>query len=239
MAAFGYLGHLGLDGAGPEERMTRAGGADMVLENASCFTDGHSRAVEVDARIDAAEVARTESMFFHETPPNDGHRRNILTPWHTKVAIGIAQPRRTAQEIAAPCFTQEFVDDYGTYAPLPAKAHVGDRIRVEGTLRAPAVPAAVGLARVDFPKALTADKINALPRAYPIPAPYELFWTPSFATRIPLKVSGEGFSIELPLDDHRKPGVYEVSVWAKVPGTTEYTIVSLRTIRVAPHPNDP
>src|SRR2546421_282216 len=39
MAANGYLGHWGLDGSVPEQRMTRAGGEDLVLENASCFTD--------------------------------------------------------------------------------------------------------------------------------------------------------------------------------------------------------
>jgi hypothetical protein len=239
MAAFGYLGHVGLDGSVPEQRMTRAGGADMVLENASCFTDEQSRAVDVDPRIEPADLARTESMFFHETPPNDGHRRNILKPWHTKVAIGIAQPRRTPVEIPAPCITQEFVDDYGTFAVLPASAKVGDTIRIEGTLRAPATPAGVGLARVDFPKPLSAHELNARPHAYPIPAPYEMFWTPGFQTRIPLRVQGEHFAIELALDDHHKPGMYEVSVWAKVPGTSEHTIVSLRTIKVDRRDNGP
>jgi hypothetical protein len=232
MATFGYLGHLGLDGSVPEERMTRAGGAAMVLENASCFTDEHSRSVDPDPRIDPADVARTESMFFHETPPNDGHRRNILKAIHTKVAIGIAQPRRTPTEIPAPCFTQEFVDDFAELTPLPVKAIVGDRVKIEGVVRAPAVAAGVGLARVDFPKRLTAHEVNTRPRAYPIPAPYEMFWTPGFQTRIPLVVKGEHFAIDLPLDDHHAPGMYEVSVWAKVPGASDYTIVSLRTIRV-------
>ncbi len=231
MAANGYLGHWGLDGSVPESRMTKAGGADLVLENASCFTDEQHRSIDTHAPIDPKEIAHTESMFFHEQPPNDGHRKNILKPWHVRVAIGVAQPRATPTEIPVPCVAQEFLDDYGTYAPLPATAHVGDRIRVEGSLRAPAKPVGVGLARVDYPEPLTPDDANAR-RTYPIPQPYQMYWTPGFVTPIPVVVRGEHFSIEVPLSDHGRPGVYEVSVWAKLPETSDFQIVSLRTIRV-------
>ncbi|HEX3344297.1 MAG TPA: CAP domain-containing protein, partial [Polyangiaceae bacterium] len=46
MATHGYLGHWGTDGSVPEQRYTEAGGADMVLENASCFTDEQPRALD-------------------------------------------------------------------------------------------------------------------------------------------------------------------------------------------------
>jgi len=76
----------------------------MVLENASCFTDAKHRPVDSYARIDPDQIEHTESMFFNEVPPNDGHRKNILKPWHTKVGIGIAQPRSTPMEIPVPAF---------------------------------------------------------------------------------------------------------------------------------------
>jgi hypothetical protein len=51
---------------------------------------------------------------------------------------------------------------------------------------------------------------------------------------IPLVVKGERFGIDLPLDDHGKPGLYELSIWAKLPDSPDFQIVSLRTIRVKP-----
>src|ERR1700730_847668 len=74
MAKNGYLGHWGTDGSVPEQRFTNVGGPDMVLENASCFTDERTRALDREPRIDPKNVELTESMFFHEQPPHDGHR---------------------------------------------------------------------------------------------------------------------------------------------------------------------
>ncbi len=233
MAENGYLGHWGLDGSVPEQRLTEAGGADMVLENASCFVDQQHRSLDHQARFDPAQIEKTESMFFHEVPPNDGHRKNILKPWHTSVGIGIAQPRATPTEIPVPCITEEFLDSYGSYAVAPRDSRVGSRIRVEGKVHAPAKVAGVGLARVDAPRALTVGDANAR-RSYPVPAPYATYWPPGYVTPIPLVVKGDHFGIDVPLDDHGKPGLYELSIWAKLPGSPDFQIVSLRTIRVAP-----
>jgi hypothetical protein len=233
MAENGYLGHWGLDGSVPEQRLTEAGGADMVLENASCFVDEHHRNLDPRAKIDAAQIEKTESMFFHETPPNDGHRKNILKPWHTKVGLGIAQPRATPAEIPVPCVSEEFLDTYGAYGAVPRQAHVGDRLRVTGSVRAPAKVVGVGLARVDALAGLTTTEANAR-RSYPVPQPYATYWTPGFVTAIPLVVNGSKFAIDVPLDDHGKPGTYELSIWAKLPESNDFQIVSLRTIRVGP-----
>ena len=205
MAANGYLGHWGLDGSVPEERFTAAGGTDMVLENVSCFVDERTRALDPSPPIDPVQIERTEAMFFNEVPPNDGHRKNILKPWHKKVGIGIAQPRATPTEIPVPCVSQEFTDTYGNYSGTPKTAHLGDRLHVAGKVFAPAKPVGVGLARVDFPKAITAAAANTR-RSYPIPRPYEMFWTKGFETAIPVVVKGEDFSIDVPLGDHRSPG---------------------------------
>jgi uncharacterized protein YkwD len=233
MAASGYLGHWGLDGSVPEQRVTEAGGSDMDLENASCFVDERHRVLDHEARIDSAQVEKTESMFFHETPPNDGHRKNILKPWHTKVGLGIAQPRATPTEIPVPCISEEFLDTYGSYAPVPRQAHVGERIHVAGSVQPPAKVVGIGLARVDAPRPLTPTDANAR-RSYPVPPPYATYWTAGFVTPIPLVVTGQRFAIDVPLDDHGKPGLYELSIWAKLPQSNDFQIVSLRTIRVLP-----
>ncbi len=230
MAKNGYLGHWGTDGSVPEQRFTEAGGRDMVMENASCFTDEAKRALDPDARIDAANVEQTEDMFFHEQPPHDGHRKNILKPWHLSVGIGIAQPATTPREIPVPCIVQEFVDSYGTYGPLPSSVHVGSAVHIEGTVAPPATFAGVGLARIDSPKPLGIAELNRR-RSYPIPKPYQMYWPPGYQTPIPVRVAGGRFSVDLPVSDGGQPGMYEVSVWASLPGSAELVMVSLRTMR--------
>jgi uncharacterized protein YkwD len=228
MAKNAYLGHWGTDGSVPEQRFTEAGGSDMVMENASCFTDEKKRELDAAPGIDPKNVEQTEDMFFHEVPPHDGHRKNILKAWHKSVGIGVAQPVATPTEIPVPCFSQEFVDDYGTYAPLPPRVRVGDTLHVEGTIASPATFAGVGLARVDAPKPVPVPELNKR-RSYPVPTPYQMYWPPGFQTPIPVKVSGAHFSIDVPVSDGGKAGLYELSVWATVPGTADLTMVGLRT----------
>jgi uncharacterized protein YkwD len=229
MAKNGYLGHWGTDGSVPEQRFSDAGGTDMVLENASCFTDEKMRALDKTPRIDPKNVELAEDMFFHETPPHDGHRRNILKPWHKRVGIGVAQPLATPMEVPAPCFAQEFVDPYGTYAPAPRKVRIGDILHVEGTIAAPATFAGVGLARTEGPKPLPVGELNRR-RSYPVPTPYQMYWPPAYQTPIPVKVIGKNFNIDIPVSDAGKGGLYELSVWASIPGADDLVMVSLRTM---------
>lgn len=231
MARLGYLGHWGSDGSVPEQRHTEAGGADMVLENALCFTDERRRELDPNALIDPKEIERAQSLFFDEVPPNDGHRKNILKPAHTRVGIGIAQPKETATELPVPCVAQEFVDGYGTYAPIPSRAKVGATVRVEATLKNGATPTGVGVARVVSPKPIPASELNRR-RSYPVPKPYQVYWGPGFVTPIVAKIDGPKISIDVPLSDKGQPGLYEISVWGRLRGAKEHSIVGLRTIRV-------
>jgi len=231
MAKHGFLGHWGTDGSVPEQRLTEAGGADMVLENALCFTDEKRRALDPHPRIAVKDIERTESMFFDEEPPEDGHRRNILTPQHTKIGVGIALPLARPGEIPVPCVTQELVGAYGTYASLPRKAKLGDRVRVEGALDEEAKIVGVGVARAPVPRRLSVADANRR-RSYPVPAPYEMFWPRGFKSASPLEIVENGFHVDVPLSDHGRPGLYEITVWAKVPGAEGNVIVGLRTIDV-------
>jgi uncharacterized protein YkwD len=231
MAKHGYLGHWGTDGSVPEERMTRAGGSDFDMENALCFTDMKERTLDGKPMIEAAQIEKSESMFFNEVPPNDGHRQNILKPFHKRVGIGVSQPLSTATEIAVPCFSQEFIDPYGTYAPIPKATHVGATLHVSGEIHAPAKFAGVGMSRIEAPKPITVAELNTR-RSYPIPQPYQMYWPKGYKTPIVVAVDGNKFSIDVPVSDGGKPGLYEVSVWANVPGAADLVMVSLRTMLV-------
>jgi hypothetical protein len=231
MAAHGYTGHWSTDGSVPEQRYTEAGGTDMVLENASCFVDERSRAIDPAPRIDAKYVEEIERMFIGEKPPNDGHRRNILTARHTKVGVGIAQPKAVPGEIPSPCVSQEFVDGYGTYAAVPRQTRVGASLHVEGSVASPATFAGIGLARVAAPAPLGVAELNRH-RSYPVPPPYQSYWPAGYKTPIVVETQGAHFKVDVPVDDGGKPGMYEVSVWARVPSASELVMVSLRTIMV-------
>ncbi len=231
MAHLGYLGHWGTDGSVPEQRHSEAGGVDMVMENASCMTDLKVRVLDPAPKIDAKEVEDTESMFFNEPPGHDGHRQNILNAMHTRVGIGIAQPLATPTELPTACFSQEFVDAYGSYAPIAAKAKLGTTLHIEGTLTLPATPGGIGFARIDAPRPIPAASANTM-RSYQLPDAYQNYWPKGFETPIPITVEGQSFKADLPLGDHGKPGLYEVIVWAKMPGRESFTRVSIRTIFV-------
>jgi hypothetical protein len=227
MAAHGYTAHWGTDGSVPEQRYTGAGGTGMVQENAACLADAKDRKLDVAGPFTAAELERVEAAFMGEKPPADGHRRNILTPWHNRVGIGVAKPAG----VPLLCVAQEFVDHYGTYASLPATASAGASVHVAGEVVEPAVFGGVGVARIDAGNARSASDLNET-HSYPVPTPYITYFPKGFVTPIPVKVDGKSFAIDVPIDDGRRTGLYEVSIWATVPETKDLVMVSLRTIAV-------
>jgi uncharacterized protein YkwD len=227
MARHGYTAHWGTDGSVPEQRYTEAGGDHLAFENAACFFDGTRRDVVASPRFTAVELEKIEAAFMAETPPNDGHRQNILKPRHTKFGVGLALPSGLVQ----PCMSQEFVDAYGTYHGLPRRAHAGQNVVVQGELNGPVKFAAVGVARIERAKPLTVAHLNST-YTYAMPAPFVLYSPPGFKTPKPVKVDGNRFSIDVPLSENGQAGRYEVSVWATFPGSSTLSMVSLRVVDV-------
>ena len=154
MATHGFLGHWGTDGSVPEQRFTAAGGTDMVLENASCFTDEQ----RAQARSRSAHRSEEHREGRGHVLPRDASARRPSQE-HPEAVAQDGRHRRsrsrvaTPTEIPVPCIAQEFVDPYGTYMPAPRSARAGAMLHVGGTIAAPATFAGVGLARVDAPQA--------------------------------------------------------------------------------------
>lgn len=222
MATNGFTGHVGSDGSTPEQRYTEAGGTDFVQENAACLFDTVERSLERTPRFDANKLTALHELFMAEVPPNDGHRRNILNPLHNRVGIGLAQPTNVAQ----PCLTQEFVDDYGDYEPLPSE--VRQSLHVEGTLLPPLAFGGVGIGRTPLPEPPPRARLNG--KSYRIPAPDTLYFPAGFKTPKPVVVNGRQFSIDLDLGQRPTPGSYAVTIWAKKPGSSQLFLVSMRTL---------
>jgi uncharacterized protein YkwD len=227
MAAHGFTAHWGSDGSVPEQRYTEAGGSDMVQENVACLFDGVPRELDASPRYDPALLEQLQKMFMDEVPPNDGHRKNILKKSHHRVGIGLAQPATVNQ----PCLAQEFVDDFGDYGELPAEAKRNVTLHVDGEIRDVLRFGGVGVGRIDLPASKSAKELNAT-SIYRIPQPETLYFPPGFKTPKPVQVDGQKFSIDVGLGAKPGAGRYEVSVWAKEPGSNELFMVSLRTIMV-------
>jgi uncharacterized protein YkwD len=227
MAANGYTAHWGTDGSVPEARYTRVGGAQLMKENVACFFDGQHRDVDGGARFDPIDLEKIETAFMSEVPPNDGHKKNILGKWHNKVGIALAMPVGVPQ----PCMAQEFVDQYGEYASVPATAKVGETVTVAGEVQGPAKFAGVGIARIEPVRPLTVAHLNST-STYAIPKPFVLYFPRGYQTPKPVTVDGNRFTIDVPLTDHEQPGRYEISVWGAFPDDPALVMLSLRTIDV-------
>lgn len=227
MAKLGFTGHWGSDGSVPEVRYTQAGGEGFVMENAGCFGDAEARELEADPRFTRESLERVQATFMAEKPPADGHKRNILTAAHTSLGVGLAK----AKGVDVACMAQEFVQDYGRYDAIPRKAKVGDTVHIAGEVRSPATIAGVGLSRVDPGKPRKPEELLRM-GGYPIPAPFVTYFPKGFKTPKPLEVTGNRFSIDVPLSDQGRPGLYGVSVWATFPGSKELRMISLRTVSV-------
>ncbi len=72
----GWGSHTGSDGSTVKERMERAGYIPLRWSECWAYTRSPQRAME---------------MWMDETPPDDPHRRTILSPWLTEVGIGVVQ----------------------------------------------------------------------------------------------------------------------------------------------------
>jgi uncharacterized protein YkwD len=71
----GWCGHTGSDGSTMKERIIRAG-YDPVRWS-ECWAWSSS-------------PQKTVAMWMDETPPNDPHRRTLLSTWLTEVGVGVA-----------------------------------------------------------------------------------------------------------------------------------------------------
>ena len=106
-----FSSHWGIDGLKPYMRYTLAGGYQSNGENSRgsdyCIKaeDGYMEEGGITARVDEAMDGWMDSP---------GHRRNILTPQHQKVNIGIAYDRYNT------VMYQHFEGDYVEYDRIPS-----------------------------------------------------------------------------------------------------------------------
>jgi uncharacterized protein YkwD len=129
MAGQGYLSHWNLRGLLPYHRYHFAGGRDHVQENLSRMMVFSTQPNPISTAPEDVQgyLLNAHQRFMDETPPLDGHRKNVLDPSHTHVGIGLA--------VAGANFTmaEEFLKRYVELEPLPEVLPRGP-IHVRGTV---------------------------------------------------------------------------------------------------------
>ena len=83
-----YFGHWNLRGEKPYHRYAFAGGMHHVCENAALRWS--SVPMKKTYKNIRDFIINAHMEMYNEKPPNDGHRKNILNPWHTHVGLGFS-----------------------------------------------------------------------------------------------------------------------------------------------------
>lgn len=234
MVMNGYLSHWGLDGKKPYMRYTDCGGADEDSENAYLIGDtGIKLPLAAEQKFARKDLETIESSFMAEKPPDDGHRKNILEPSHNYVGLALALAKQ-GDEYAIGC-TQEFIDRYGVYDPLPKTVKHGDHISVSGTLNKGVKFDLIELSWEEAPHPMSIAELNKTYAYGSADKDLQSWWAKGVSVDPSATVSetdkGTNFQLDIPLSKPDwKPGMYSVYVWAYPPGTKESVIVSERTI---------
>ena len=80
-----FIGHWGSDGLKPYHRYSIAGGTHATEENVSA-ADGTWSNKAKDLKQDSAYL---HVRMYQEKPPNDGHRKNILSKTYVDVGVDV------------------------------------------------------------------------------------------------------------------------------------------------------
>ncbi|RTL40897.1 MAG: CAP domain-containing protein [Candidatus Melainabacteria bacterium] len=235
MAQKGYISHWDTSGKKPIQRYTEAGGSDHVSENL-CLVSTRVFSTEALAKqskpthlFSKDELNDLEKSFMTETPPNDGHRVQILTPEHNKVGFGLSF-FVNAQNDGHLAIAQEFLNAYGRYSKLPSSIVRGRVFQVSGTFSPGVNFYSLSIYREPMPKSISKADLNNGPRelAYSDNAIVTYFPTDKNVKTAMVK-GAQCFSVQITPDRDWQSGLYYVSVCAVKLKRNDVIEVSTRT----------
>ena len=101
-----YMGHWDSQGKKPYHRYALDGGDAHVSENASGVESTDFFKQDINEMISL--MKENHMLMYNERPPLDGHRLNILDPYHNQLGLGVAYDGSSF------CYYEEFINDYLT-----------------------------------------------------------------------------------------------------------------------------
>lgn len=244
MAVNGYLSHWTMDGRKPDQRYTDAGGRDAVAENAyaslegaAAESTGEPRKLELHSSqvFHRYELDNIEGDFFNEKPPNDGHRVNIIDPFHTNIGIGLSFASSFGAGVRTAC-AQEFVTKHADFGAIPNTVAAGQKFTVTGKLKPGVHIKSIDFRWEELPKPMTVAELNktssyGMPEKvvasyFPVPE------QPTAEIKVTPNAEGDQFSVEISVDKDWQPGLYYMCTWADVIPGKEEALISTRTFTV-------
>jgi hypothetical protein len=206
-----FLSHWGSDGRKPYHRYSFAGGTDALQENVSSAQN--IRSVTPDGVV--RDLYAMHLSMISEVPPNDGHRKTILSPPLTHVGFGIAMQGHNLR------LDELYLSRYVELEPIPRQVKPKATVTMRGRILNPQhvlTGADVFFEPLPSPpdiEWLRQARSYGLPRVYEpmlprLPAPY--FYPDGSTGSIELKSSGR-FQARVSLS--RKPGINTIVVWLK------------------------
>lgn len=96
-----YFSHWNLAGEKPYHRWGKLNQKSHISENTYTF----QQSSDIRQSQILSLMARGESLFINEKAPYDGHKKNILKPYHTSVGLGYAAEENQFR------YNQEFVSE--------------------------------------------------------------------------------------------------------------------------------
>lgn len=124
MAERGFFSHWNSEGRTPFHRYALAGGIDGLQENVSAAEDIESL---TPYRI-LNDLRDMHQLMHDEAPPDDGHRKTILFPYHTHVGFGIALRNRSLR------LDELYLARYLELDPFPSRSKPKSAVVLTGRL---------------------------------------------------------------------------------------------------------
>jgi uncharacterized protein YkwD len=221
-------GHFTTDGVAPYMRYSFAGGNDAVSENAAAWSANYN----FDAKALYEMIRSSQESMMREVGPHDGHRRTILDPYATNVAIGMAWDGGEFR------VTQEFIRHYLDWIrPLPRESTADAPVLCSAKPHDGYTVDAVTVHHERLPQPLTVAAANhidsySLPdsrREYLPRLPKGRVYDNGGTGDFPITHDG-GFAFVVPFPDG--PGIYTVVVWLKKSGDALPISASTISIRI-------
>ncbi|HJZ81735.1 MAG TPA: CAP domain-containing protein [Pyrinomonadaceae bacterium] len=163
MVTGGFLNHFGSDGLKPHHRYCFAGGIDAVRENASAAENIES----VTPLKVLNDLHDMHQSMMDEVPPNDGHRKTIVYPFHTHVGFGVALQNRSLR------LDELYLARYLQLEPFVTKAKPKSTVVLKGKhLTSSYFLFGVDVCYEPFPAPLSHEWLQANPHSISLPEPY-------------------------------------------------------------------
>ncbi len=198
-----FISHWNMAGEKPYLRYSFAGGNDHIAENVyGEYTTGTYDHTPSEI---SGLMKDGHNSFMKETPPFDGHKKNIIDKGHNYVGIGYYMTKDQFR------YNEEFIDRYLEFEDVPRSLKPGEKGEITIKTDGKYFPYFLVIYREDFPTPLKPEQLNkkggyddfSKEKYYEMPA-----WDLSRSRkgneyRIPVNFRSEGlYYIQICIDRH-------------------------------------